>query len=127
MFDIINSSHADLQSFLWDNFERLQNASLLLGGRPALSATKSLIADICSKPELTHRDQIGLVRLHKLLTLEYVHDFDRPESAYFAVIDPAEPYIEEICLLADQLADRMTAVAQASGIEMEAQEVPYAV
>ncbi|MFT7047475.1 MAG: hypothetical protein ACJAYH_002763 [Celeribacter sp.] len=45
--------------------------------------------------------------LHGLLTLEHVHDFDRPEAAYFAELDPEMPYIEEICLLTDGLTDAL--------------------
>lgn len=42
-----------------------------------------------------------------ILTLEHVHDCDRDESGYFAEIDPADPIVEDICLLADGLRDVM--------------------
>jgi hypothetical protein len=40
-----------------------------------------------------------------LLSLEHVHDFDWPESAFFADLDPAAPYVEDLCLLAEAFQD----------------------
>lgn len=42
-----------------------------------------------------------LAELLSLLMLENVHDPERPEAGFFALIDPADPAIEEICLLTD--------------------------
>lgn len=105
MFDLISPAHGELQKFLQFHSEALQNASLLLGGKPAVKATSALIDDICSAPVLTRRLQQGLVNLHKLLSLEHVHDFNRPESAYFADLDPAAPYVEDLCLLTESFQD----------------------
>ncbi len=54
---------------------------------------------------VTRRLQQGLVRLHELLSLEHVHDFSRPESAHFADLDPAAPYVGDLCLLAEAFQD----------------------
>jgi hypothetical protein len=105
MFDLTSPAHAELQDFLRIHSEALQNASLLLGGTPALKATSALIDDVCGAPVLTRRLQQGLVRLYELLSLEHVHDFTRPEAAYFSDLDPAAPYVEDICLLSDALQD----------------------
>lgn len=105
MFDLISPAHGELQDFLQFHSEALQNASLLLGGTPAVKATSALIDDICCAPVLTRRLQEGLLRLHELLSLEHVHDFNRPESAYFAEVDPAAPYVEDLCLLAEAFQD----------------------
>ncbi|MEL0439171.1 hypothetical protein [Phycobacter sp. K97] len=105
MFDLISPAHSELQDFLRFHSEALQNASLLLGGTPALKATSALIDDVCSVPVLSRRLQQGLVRLHELLSLEHVHDLDRPESSYFADLDPAAPYVEDLCLLAESFQD----------------------
>jgi hypothetical protein len=37
--------------------------------------------------------------------------FDREEAEYFAMIDPASPVVEEICLLLDRLRDARKATA----------------
>ncbi|MBO9400845.1 hypothetical protein [Shimia sp. R9_3] len=105
MFDLTTPAHGELQDFLQFHSEALQNASLLLGGPPELKVTLSLIDDICNAPVLTRRLQQGLARLHELLSLEHVHDLNRPESAYFADIDPGAPYVEDLCLLTDALQD----------------------
>ncbi|ATG43761.1 hypothetical protein PhaeoP18_01802 [Phaeobacter piscinae] len=93
MFDLTTPPHGELQDFLQCHSEALQNASLLLGGKPALKATVAMIDDVCNAPVLTRRLQQGLARLHELLALEHVHDPNRPEAAYFADLDPSAPYV----------------------------------
>ncbi|MDC0738932.1 hypothetical protein N6L24_11635 [Cognatishimia sp. SS12] len=107
MFDLISPVHTDLQEYLWSHSEGLQNAALVLGGMPAVKATNALIDDVCSSTVLNRRMMQSLTRLHELLSLEHVHDPDRPEAAYFATLDPAAPYVEDICLMADQLREHM--------------------
>lgn len=105
MFDLTTRPHGELQDFLQCHSEALQNASLLLGGKPALKASITLIDDVCNAPVLSRRLQQGLVRLQELLSLEHVHDQSRPESAYFADLDPGAPYVEDLCLLTEALQD----------------------
>ena len=50
-----------------------------------------------------------LQRLYELLSLTHVHDPDRPEAGYFAMIDPEWSAVEDICLLSDQLSDLLDA------------------
>ena len=38
-----------------------------------------------------------------------IHDPDRPEAGYFAMIDPEWSAVEDICLLSDQLSDLLEA------------------
>lgn len=106
MFDLnFSPQYVNLQLFVQLHSEALQNAALLLGGKPALKSTFELIEDICSSPSLTQRLMTGLARLHELLSLEHVHNPERPEWAYFADLDPAAPYVEDICLLSEALKD----------------------
>lgn len=117
MFDLnLSPPHAELQEFMRFHSEALQNASLLLGGRPALRATCDLIQDICSSPTLTRRLMTCLVRLYELLSLENVHDPERPEWSYFAELDPAAPYVEDICVLSEALKDILTQLEQTEAI-----------
>jgi hypothetical protein len=116
MFDQITLTHAELQNFMQLHSEGLQNAALLLGGKPALRATRDLIDDICTTPALTRRLRAGLLRLHELLTLEHVHDSNRPEAAYFADLDPAAPYVEDICLLTEALQDVLLRLEETEGV-----------
>ncbi len=110
MFDCYDPALAALQTFLHGHSEALQNAALLLGGQPALKATRGLLDEICASPALTRRLRRDLGKLHALLSLEHVHDPERPEAACFAAIDPSWSCVEEICLLADELAEVLDAV-----------------
>jgi hypothetical protein len=115
MFDFANPAHDELREFLHSNLEALQNASLLLGGKPALKATCALIEEVCDTQVLNRKQKQGLVRLHELLSLAHVHNPNRPEAAYFAELDPAAPYVEDICLLSDTLMEIMRRLDEIPG------------
>lgn len=102
MFDIPTKPTC-VHHFVEENAEALQNASLLLGGLPWLKRVQSLIETLQTENSLHGRARRDLSGLHDLLSLAHVHDPSRPETSYFAVIDPASPQVEEICLLADEL------------------------
>jgi hypothetical protein len=105
MFDLYHDTLKDLREFMFSHDEALQNASVLLGGQPALRRTQALLDDIMSAPRLTRRIKREIVKLHDLLTLNTVHDLESLEAAYFADIDPASPIVEELCLLSEALKD----------------------
>ncbi len=102
MFDIPTRPTC-LHHFVEENAEALQNAALLLGGRPWLKRVQSLFEMLWSESSLHGRAGRDVSALHDLLSLAHVHDPSRPEASYHAALDPASPHIEEICLLADQL------------------------
>lgn len=108
MFDIPTASTA-LHHFVARHSEALQNAAMLLGGLPWLRRVQATIE------RLQYGASVGCVRssdfqaLHELLTLHHVHDAQRPEAAYFARLDPAAPYVEDICVLADELQEAINA------------------
>ncbi len=106
MFDF-QRQPSRLHTFLAEQVEGLQNAALLLGGRPWLRRVQRLIEDASTEPRVTRRMARELRELRALLHLEHVHDPERPEAGYFAELDPAEPYVEEICLMADTLDDAL--------------------
>ncbi len=106
MFNFPQSATA-LHRLFHENSAGLQNAALLRGGRPALKRVTRIIDDLSYSSKIGGRTQRDIEALHALLTLSNVHDEDRPEASYFAELDPAAPYIEEICLLADQLEAAM--------------------
>jgi hypothetical protein len=110
---------ARLHGFVANHAEALQNASLLLSGRPWLRRTQRLIDDMRTQPHLTRRMRHELVHLCDLLNLEHVHDLDRPEAGYFAEIDPDAPCVIDICILAEALSE---AVADVGGSPFSAQE-----
>lgn len=89
--------------FMQEHAEAVQNASLLLGGIRALSRAQTLLDDLRTGTVFTRRMKREMKALHDLLTLQHVPDPDREECGYFADIDPADPAVEEICLLSEGL------------------------
>lgn len=102
MFDIPTTPTC-VHHFVEKNAEALQNAALLLGGRPWLKRVQRLFETLWTESSLHGRAGREATALYDLLTLAHVHDPSRPEAAYFAALDPASPHVEEICLLADEL------------------------
>lgn len=81
----------------------LHHAAHLLGGKEGAGLV-DMVADALSRELLLSRRTIGLLRqLKSLLFLEHVDDIERAEFGHFAAIDPADPVVEDICLLADGL------------------------
>lgn len=115
-FDTPRSAFAELAVFLWSEAEALQNAALLLGGRPALRRTQRLLDAMTTAPRLTRHLAREVSALHDLLTLRDVGDPDYIETAYFDEIDPASAVVEDICLTADRLEGRMTAACSEGGV-----------
>lgn len=105
-------------TFIQDYSEALQNAALLLGGQWALKRVQFLIDHLGCNRTLTRRAKQDLVALHKLLTLQNVGDPERIETALFSDIDPADPVVEELCLLSDALLGHMRAVDDESDLPL---------
>lgn len=111
MFDHITtftappSSLDDLRAYLGDHRDGLFDAAALLGGQPGVRLAQSVLDDFDTHGTPTRRTMRALDDLLDLLMLENVHDPDRIEAARFALLDPASPIVEEICLLADGLND----------------------
>lgn len=78
-------------------------AARLLGGYEASRLVDRCAELLETERALNRRLQVMLEQLVALLTLEHVHNPERPQMGFFAVIDPADPAIAEICLLADGL------------------------
>lgn len=106
MYSTIPSAILGLMVFLSSNRSALFHASVLLGG-PIAGHRLLQLLDACNPaPErLTRWMGRELVALHRLLTLADVADFDSPAAHHFSLIDPSDPCVAEICLLADQLTD----------------------
>lgn len=79
-------------------------ATVLRGHRGA-ALVDAIIAGLRQPGAMGRGTRTALHRLLALLTLEHVHDDTRPEAAFFAALDPAEPIVEEICLLTDEHRD----------------------
>lgn len=112
MFHVSNFHPAVTMLLAWvfEYRDALMNASMLLGGPPAQRRAARLLADILSNGDVNRRLIAELSWLHRLLTLEHVSDPNRDEAVYFAAIDPADPVVYDLCILADGLGDRLEAI-----------------
>ena len=95
-----------LLQFVEGHREALVQAADLLGGPVARHRTLHLIEALAaSSPGLPRRLRSELAAPHRLPTLEDIAAPARPEASGLAATDPCDPAAEEICLLADSLAD----------------------
>jgi len=100
MFDISKKSTC-LHQFVEENAEALQNAALMLGGRPWLKRVHRLFEALRTESFLRRRIRQEVTALHGLLA--HAHDPSRSEAPFYASLDPASPWLEEISLLANEL------------------------
>ncbi len=101
MFDFPEQPSA-LHLYLINKSEELQNIALLLGGRPWLGRVQRFMNRARNEASPSVRTLSELRQIGDLLRLEHVHDFERPEAAYFAELDLEAPYIYDICFLVEE-------------------------
>ena len=88
-----------LQTFLCSNQKPLTRAAHLIAGSADVACINQLV-DATARPgplDATACRQVK--RLLGILSLEHVHDDNRPEASFFAAINPADPFVETICML----------------------------
>ncbi len=90
-------------AFILANAAAICSSASLLGGSVAEARVHRLIDDVSLASPLTSRLERELDALENLLSLENVQDFDSVEAERFALIDPSDPVVEEVCLLLDGL------------------------
>ena len=112
MFDIIKyrptkggwcAATQELLQFMQEQWEAIFNAAELLGGRTGTNLAQAALDGLQNGSTPSLRSLRLVDELLQLFTLEHVHDLEREEAARFAAIDPLDPRVEEICLLADGL------------------------
>jgi hypothetical protein len=92
-----------LKDYVGGNREALLNAAQVLGREPGWRIAQSVIDGLHGPKPPTRHTMRQLSRLLDLLTLENAYEHTL-EAAQLALLDPADPYIEELCLLADELS-----------------------
>jgi hypothetical protein len=95
--------NASLRRFAEARRDALFHAGERLGGRRGTRLVLDALDGLSSEFVLSRRTRDRFVSLLDLLSLEHVHDETREEAFRFACIDPCDPIVEEICLLADEL------------------------
>lgn len=115
------SSFISCLVWVLEHRDALTCAARLLGGEPA---ARRLMRILDAAPHQTHptrRCLRELIWLHALLSLENVGDPDQVETECFFEIDPADPSIEEICLLTEALRDHLASISAELKITEQAQ------
>jgi len=104
------STCVPLVRFIASRRTALRDAAKLLAGARGSHLVDD-IADSLSYGAVPSRATRSKLRdLLGILTLEHVHDDTRAEAACFAAIDPCDPVVEEICLLADGLEEALAKI-----------------
>lgn len=97
-----------LRLFISQNSLGLAHAARLLAGTNGMRCVERIVDAASQMEPLTRTASKDLQTLHNILSLEHVDDPERPEAGYFAMIDPADPVVEDICLLTDGLRQALT-------------------
>ncbi len=109
------SEHA-FQAYFQDNDEALGHAAVMLGGRRGARLINAVREAMDCHGPFTRRLRRQLLELRNLLFLEYAYNDDWGDGSGFALLEPDDPIVPEICLLADGLEQ---ALYDAGVVEME--------
>ncbi|SDY25978.1 hypothetical protein [Citreimonas salinaria] len=83
--------------------EALWHAARLLGGYESARLVDRCAELLAQDRRVTSRTRMMLDQILAMLSLEEVDNPNLPYMGHFAVIDPLDPVVEEICLLTDGL------------------------
>jgi hypothetical protein len=103
-------------SFINAHQEGLWHAARLLGGYESARLVDRCVELLEQDRFVTPRTRIMLHQILAILALDLVDDANRPYMGYFAVIDPLDPIVEEICLLTDGLRHALASTDVESGL-----------
>jgi hypothetical protein len=122
MFDLypdLTSALDALRAYVKDQRDGLLEAAALLGSSAGLRLSQTATDGLAQRHPPTARTLEACAELLDLLKLEHVHDPSRIEAERFALLDPALPVVEDICLLADGFCDVLDAYTDESETHRE--------
>lgn len=102
----------DLRAFVAEHADGLGGAAALLGAASGVRIALAALDGLCEPGHPVAGTMRALDKLADLLMVEHVQDPHRIEAACFAALDPTEPVAEEICALADGLAEAVEVYRQ---------------
>lgn len=105
--DAFRSSEAGLRAFLASNADALGHAAVLLSGRRGARLVNAIREGLDQPGPLTRRLRQRLLELRDILFLEHLGNDDWEDDACLALLDPEDPAVAEICLLADGMDDAL--------------------
>ncbi|MEE4209548.1 MAG: hypothetical protein V2I43_09810 [Parvularcula sp.] len=91
--------------FLQEHGPALETAAELLGGPPWRRRVTSLCGNLAAGCIPLQRCLRELNALLALISLERVGDLGADETAYFAMVDPDDPRVHDLCLLCECLEE----------------------
>jgi len=105
-----------IHRFIVEHQDALLYAAHLLGGSAGADIVHQISGALSRELVLSRRTTSLLSQLKDILFLENVDNPERVESGFFAAINPADPVVEDICLLADGLAQALSGSPTASAL-----------
>lgn len=96
-----------LQAYIRDHEEALGHAATLLGGLRGARLINAIRETLDQPKPANRRLRRQLLELRNLLFLEYAYDENWSDNADFALLEPNDPLVSEICLLADGLENSL--------------------
>ena len=104
---VIPTGEQALRAFLSGHDEALGHAAVLLAGRRGARLVNAIREGLDQPGRMTRRVHRLLADLRRMLFLDHVHDDAWDEAGCFAILEPDDPVVPEICLLADGLDDAL--------------------
>ncbi len=92
-----------LWAYFWAYETALGNAAVLLGGRRGARLVNAIREALGHQSPATRRLRRQLLELRDILFLEHAYDDNWGDEAGLAILEPDDPIVLEICLLADGL------------------------
>lgn len=96
-----------LRAYFDENEEGLGHAAVLLGGRRGARLINAIREALSQPRPITRRLRSQLLDLRRLLFLEHAYDENWGDDACFVLLEPDDPIVPEICLLADTLNEAL--------------------
>ncbi len=91
------------RAYFQNHDEALGHAALLIGGRRGARLINAVREALDRPGPFTRRLRRQLLELRNLLFLEYAYNDDWSDGPDLALLEPDDPIVPEICLLADGL------------------------
>jgi hypothetical protein len=100
----VSAERSPIHEFVAQNWPALRNAASLLGGPRAAQEADRLFNDLATHATIGIHARRRLERMMRRLELD---DDSVSEDVLMNVIDPSDPIVDELCLLADGLRNSL--------------------
>lgn len=92
--------------------DALCNAASLIDGDAGKARVLRLMSELREVSRLERTTRLRLVDLHRLLSLDPIIDAFEPDLSSWALLDPASPEVEELCIVTDRLYDLLVEIGE---------------